>query len=268
LGLADLDLFNIKVRNINPATASTQIKPITKSRRYFTSIKGGVAQSINNINIVTSTGEFEPSIFNNEKSMPALNLSFDVGTYMGSWRIFTGLSYNNMVTRYARNEENTTTSTGTGTKFIIIDDTGNLTTQDGTISTTNVTNHNITWHRKHSLLDIHIGAGKDLVSLGNFTIGMDATMGYNLWSKHTGYYFDDSEEPLQKFVSGEENIYRKNMGLSAAIMLPISFDIGRQAAVSLTPSWRFQADPITITNNFYSIKNSQLGLQFGITYRP
>ncbi len=268
--LVSLDRLTTKINGarsleINPSF----IEPITplRSQRWFVRARAGVLKNNTNVFDINPVEEFDNTIFDNEVDMHGLGLGLDIGRHLGEWRVFGGLDYTDAVTRYERHDLEVRNGQTAGTELIIIDDNGESHAVEGFVSSIIETTHDIQWHRHHRMLDLHMGVGRDLLRVGRFTIGLDAAIGYNININHNGYYFDSQDEPFRKFESGENNIYRKKMGFSAAIMGHLSFNLGR-ADISLIPVWRYQFTPFTNESNFYQIKNSQLGLQLGIIYKP
>jgi len=244
-----------------------QIKPlkVTQWVSYF-SLTSGV--NLHSTSIYSNTNDgLDLSQFENEKPLLGLNsdLRFGYENNKG-WRFGFGLSHSRLVDRYTQQETEITTEEIEGSSTSKIDDEGNISLIDGSLSLTTITNHNFKWHRTHDFVDAQLNIGKHVFDKGNFTFYTDISISRNIWSRHAGYYFTkDNESPIQ-FLLEEESPYSSG-GYSAGLSMDLEYKINA-ISICLRPFARFGLNSISQNSNYYQIKNSQYGIQLGVVYRP
>ena len=252
-----------------PLPAQAIVRPHGSSAYSFTiGVRGGAWYNMASQSITDVNSELNNSIFGPESGVASANMALDIGVeHRSGWRLIAGVGIHDAVHRYARTDESVRMSTTDGTAFIIIADDGSTQSVAGEVPLVTTVQYDLQWHRRHRIVEAHVGLGKTIWHWGRLSVGADALLGYAVNTSHAGYEYDNATGAIVKMAAGEDNNYRSNQGFSAAFMARLSLHLG-QADVSLIPVWRHQLSPFTNTQSFYKSTNSQLGLQLGITYRP
>lgn len=226
---------------------------------------GGVHQSDDRSDMIIGDGT--PDLAR-ETALIGINADLSYGReYTNGWRWAVGASYYKNTTRYSNQDQSISQQVINGDTELKIDDFGDVTTVQGDVLVTTINNNDITWHRSHDFVDLQLSAGKVLLQTGPIAMGWDIYGGYNLWSRHTGYYFPkEGNYPITKFLADEDHIYQ-NRGMSAGTRLTVEWNVGN-IGIELAPYVsRGFGSYIEATQN-YQLKNSQYGVQLGVVYRP
>jgi hypothetical protein len=244
-----------------------EIKPVSVNYwiPYFALTSG---MNIHNSKIYSIENEaFDLSQFENEKPLVGLSSELRMGMeHSSGWRWGIGLNHTRLVNRFSQMGSDTIVSEVLGNAISKIDNNGNITNIDGPLLKTSITDYDLIWHRNHDFISIQINAGKRIYRKGKITVFADGSIGKNIWSKHSGYYFTEIDENIKKFESGEDNPYSK-----ASYDIGISMDLEYQLkyfSLSFRPFAKMGLNSITQKTNYYQLKNSQYGVQLGIVYRP
>jgi|GEM_PF-4302934 len=187
-------------------------------------------------------------------------------SYDSGWEWSAGLRWTRLISRYRNTTKSIETSTVPGDEAFRIDESGNTTAISGEVTTTTVNNYDVLWHRNSDYLDLQIGIGKSLWSAGSWSISMGLDATYNLYARHSGYYFEEGQTSITKFENGDSSPYtRQGLGLSPN--LSITYEFG-DFLIGLAPSYTTQFSNTTNNSNYYQIKNSYYGMQVCTRYRP
>jgi len=259
-------LLDDKLRKVQPTIALTEPVKRQDARLLALRVTGGLMQSISSAS-VSAGSEFDPIHLQREADRVGTDIGIDLGTAVRGWTIHAGLGYNRAITQYRRSDVSSSIDVVSGTSHILIDADGNSTAVTGDVEMTTTTYHDLSWYRRHSTVELRAGLGKDLYRSGMLSLGVEGTMGYAISSSHCGYQFEDQAEAFTKLEEAQTSNYRKNMGWSAALSLPVALHL-RSTTLAVAPTYRYQGSTTTTTDNFYQIKNSQIGIQFSITYQP
>ncbi len=205
--------------------------------------------------------------FENEK--PLLGLSSDIRFGLeneNGWRFGISLNYARLVNRFTQIEADTIINNVSGNISSKIDDDGNITHVGGTLIQTSITNYNLNWHRKHDFINVQLNVGKRIFGGEKFSIYTDAIVSKNIWSRHSGYYFTEGINTINRFSSNESNPYQ-NAGYNVGLSMDLEYKLSK-ISIFLRPFAKVGLNNITQNSNYYQIKNSQYGAQLGIVYRP
>lgn len=205
--------------------------------------------------------------FENESALLGLSSDLQIG-YENSrgWRFGLGINHTRLVSRYTRNETTSTTIEVQGNTTSKIDSEGNETYLTGPVTQSTITNYDLNWHRTHDLVNLELTIGKRIFGVGSFSLFADGAIGKNMWSRHTGYYYTEGNETVNKFTANEKNPY-SNSGYNLGMNLALEYEIDK-ISVSLRPFAKMGLNSITQNSNYYQLKNSQYGIQLGVVYRP
>ena len=246
---------------------SPQIQPIKNSYwRTYIAASSGVNISQQHISSNT-TESIDRTQFDKESGLIGSSSMIAFGKeHNNGWRFNIGLTHNRLVSRYSNQESSVVPSTIDGIESSKIDQEGNRIDSEGTININTINEYNILWHKNHDYVDLNLGIGKELFRTGRFSISTELSIGYNLWSQHEGYYFNEENATITKFQQGDQNPY-KNQGISWTGRLQAAYDINN-IAITISPYTSFALQNSTEPTNYYQIKNSQYGIQLGVVYRP
>lgn len=250
----------------SPSEAITNPVELAASRPMFVRVSSGIFHN-SYATSLSAGSEFDAAYFARERGRLGTDFGIDVGRYIAGWKVFAGLGYNTSVAQYRHSDVFTRTDTEPGTAYNLIDEEGNTSAVSGDVQTTTTTYHDVSWHRRHSVLEARLGLGKTVWSSGPWSLGVEGLAGMAVHSLHTGYEFLEGEAPFVKVTDDTFRNYRKNMGWSAALRMPVAFQL-RNTALTIAPTYRYTGNSITTPENFYQTKNSQIGIQFSITYVP
>jgi len=207
------------------------------------------------------------SQFLKETAMPSWAASISYGKEINNdWTISGGLFASNIVTRYQNQDQDVSANDREGVQLIEIDTEGaeNITT--GLVSVERVVDYDLTWHQNKLDLDAQIGVGKSLFKIGKFQTSLQGHIAYNVFNNISGYAYNDEGLFSKDQMSIENQITNKSK-LKFMIDLPIQYHLDR-LSIDLRPYYRFQTKGDVVGASLYSIKNSQLGITLGVTYRP
>ena len=93
-------------------------------------------------------------------------------------------------------------------------------------------------------------------------------LNYNFSSNSSGYGFKDDLRSINKFSSDETGYYNRSFGIGAHTKVGIEKSLNQNLALGIYGVGASYFNPINSDTQWYKIKNSRIGLQFGITYRP
>jgi len=243
--------------------ASIEIKK-PRSNRWFLSIGAGAIQNISTVN--TAPSEFPTDYFNKEMALPGINASLQLGIQTRSnWRIFGGVDYAQLVTRFTNNELETVDGTLAIENQQSIDPSSALQSGAGSLATQAVIENDLQWHRHHKSWNVELGISRNLFAQSKFIVAPAFSLVQNLVSAHSGYYFTEQAPYFNKFTNNEKNPFRKNTGLKTQLALDLGYKL-KGFEVSIHTAWRNPLQSITEQTNFYQTKNSQLSIQARVNY--
>lgn len=220
-------------------------------------------------NSITSFGNEAIDLSQFAKETPLIGLtnglSFGKENTHG-WRWSIGLEYSRLTSRYTNNDQQIEMDILNTDESFNIDKNGNTTGNSGTLNVTTVTDYDIKWHRNHEYLTIKMGIGKEIARMNKWSISTDIYGGYNVWSRHNGYYFQEDAQGITKFNNGENNPY-VNQGMSIGSRISLTYQI-KNFSIGLSPFANMNLQSTTKSTNYYKMKNSHYGIQLGVVYRP
>ena len=127
--------------------------------------------------------------------------------------------------------------------------------------------NDIQWHRVHTSLDFQLGLDKSIVNFGPMQLGARAMVGYNIFTKNKGYYFDSNQASLIKFAENDDNPYLGNTAWSTKLALNLEFN-KNQYSFGLMPYWLHRPGSITQAESPYQLYQNNYGLQVHFTFKP
>ncbi len=232
-------------------------------RRYYLGIGIGTIQNINTSHKIEN--DFSNEYFGREVELPGINSSLQVGFYINNnLRIFGGVDYAQLITRYKNQDvEKLVEPIQIDQPFI-----NALNVYENSIGSINeetTVKNDLTWHQRHNMVDLQLGISKNILKSGRLSIAPEFSLLQNIYSTHSGYYFNETAPHFTKFENNDENPYRKNTGLKTQLGLQIAYQAGG-FDMSINTAWRNPISNITEATNFYQIKNSQLSIQARVNY--
>ena len=239
-----------------------------KWNKFFTLSSGA---NVNNTAYTQLPNQSEPQALSHirfESGLAGVSGGLMMGLENASgYRIFAGVNYHYTASRYSNHEFLSEISTSPGINSVDIDAFGIETPQLGDVVTESRTQFNIDWYNENHLVDITLGVGKVWLSRNGFSLSTDVGVNYNLLSKSTGYSFNTLGNGIEKFVFGEENAFRRNRGIGVLVKGHLSKSITDHLQINVSPFYNHYLNNIYRESSF-TAKNSQVGLQLGITFRP
>lgn len=255
------------IHNRRPIILPGKVIPVNSvAWRPFFGLHSGL--NTHSSTITPQSGDImDISQFDNEVAL--LGLTSDV--YVGmensdGWRWSLGLEHSRIVNRFARSVPDTIVTLVPGVVTSKIDDEGNVNHEIGDVKHTTITHYQVRWHRVHDQINLHLNVGKRLVEFGRWKVFGDAVLSRGLWSRHSGYYFEEGSNNIKKFEAVDQHPYAST-GFSVGLNLDVEYTFD-QFSISLRPFTRMGLGQMTKNTNYYQIKNSQYGVQLGIVYRP
>ena len=189
-----------------------------------------------------------------EIDLPGLSSQFLAAAEYGNWRFIAGLKQNYTAARYEKErvviqaiERNSGATTPTQINFV---------------PQTERT------HRLHNGVDLQLGVGLNLLASDKMKLSFNLASSYNLFTSNSGYYLDDFLLTITKFESGDENPYKTSRGFGGELNLMFERRFTEHLAFVVQPSIGTWFNPINKNISQYKLKNSQVGLMIGISYRP
>lgn len=205
--------------------------------------------------------------FDKESVLPGLSTSLMYGMKNNKgWLVNIGLQHNRLVGRYTNFDKVSSTSLEAGNTSYRIDSDGIVSANTGDVNVTTITQNNVVWHRTHDYLNLRGELGKNMFTIGRFSTTAFVSAGYNIWSRHDGYYFEEGKDIITTFLAGSENPYQ-NQGVSLGGGLSMSYDLGN-VSIGISTQLEQALQNSTKSNNYYQLKNSQYGIQLGVVYTP
>ncbi len=259
----------------NQLILSTDLAPLSliepvqeKNYMSFVSFGIGTNKNISTYKAINSTGEFRPEILQKEAGQWGLSadLLYNIQN-KSAWTLGLGISYDMNVSRYLDLGENIIQTNSIGDVEIDIDSDGTITPLTGELTQTTVDNANIQWYRQHHNVDAQIRIGKKLWNANRWSVDVDGGVLYNIYSRSSGYYFEDTAEGLVKFKSSENHPYKKRQGFKTQVGFQLTYALSN-VDLGFRTSYRYNPSSILEKNHFYELKNSQLGIQISVAYRP
>ena len=183
------------------------------------------------------------------------------------YRMFGGLNYHYTASHYSNHDLVLTVDTRPGVESFHIDGAGNIVEQEGGVTVVSESQLDIDWYNENHLIDLILGVGKVWFNQNGYELSFDLGLNYNLISRSTGYAFNESGTGIDKFDYGEENSYKRNRGFGTTLRANFSKTISDHLQISVTPFYNHYFNNI-YTNSSFTAKNSQVGLQLGITFSP
>ncbi len=233
--------------------------------QFFIAIKSGANISFTDPNLTRDVEYFNAKEFTKEEGLVGYDFNVQLGRYLNdAWKITAGIGFNNQTVRYT-NQEQVTIVEEVDIVDIEYDNVGNATEILSKAEQTTTNNYDIQWHRNHQNINLECLIGKDLLHQNNWRIGLEAGYIFTIASTSKGYYFNDAVESFSKIINNEENPYRVNGLSSAQIGTYVEYKLGK-IDLGLYPSFRYHLNSLTNSQHFYSLRNSQLGVQASARY--
>ncbi len=234
------------------------VEPTTATSRFYVTAGLGTIRDINTM--IINDDKIPSNLFNREKSLWGMNAAIQAGIETKSrFKFFGGFDYAQLVTQYFNGDTEIVAEQISST-LESIDASNNLTTTEGSLTTTTTIDKDILWHRHHNKLNFQLGVSKDLFPKSRFVVEPEVSLLQNIISSHRGYYFSDESPNFVKFERGEESPYRKNTGLKTQLGLNLGYKT-QAWQFNINTGWRNQLSNLTKETNNYQIKNSQLSIQ-------
>ena len=242
------------------------ITPIKKFKgTWVFGIQAGINKSIG----LDSMAEIENSRYAYLASKEQGEYGYHVGATIGRQilprlRASVGMSIDNQVIKFENHDTYQSYIDYTGTKYIYINENGNEELITGQTSGIASIQYDTKKYRQHTSVDVNLRLQYALWQKNRWTFSLNAGIDYGLYSFHRGYYFDDSIVGLG-IISKEANIYQKT-GLRLVYGCDMSYRF-KNFDMSLSPYYS-KGNEQLIQSNKYNVKNSQLGILFGLSIYP
>ncbi len=248
-------------------SSPSKVTPIHNTgRQLILQVKLGANQNRTSISNINGGGEFDASEFNFERDRIGFSGTFNIGVENNGWRLLAGVSYHHHVSTYERDDVVIVVDQKTGVESFRISDNGTTTAQNGSVSVTSVRDNAISFHRQHRAIDFHASIGKRLWSYKGLKLMADAGIGINTLTNTSGYFLEDSSFGFTK-IDNDTHPYKINTHWNAIASLELAYDFGN-TRIGLSPFIRYNPNSITSQKHFYTLKNSQVGMQLSLTITP
>ena len=247
----------------------SRIEPVnSESWVGFLSFGIGTNKNFSSNSVINSNGEFKSNLFDKESGQWGFGseLMYNLENRNG-WSFGLGVSYDLNVSRYLDLGERINQTTSTGNTVIDIEADGTVNTLQGQLAKISVNNADVQWYRQHQNVDVQMRIAKNIWTVNRLSFDLEGGLLYNIYNRSSGYYFEDTANGLMKFNAGEENPYRKSQGFKAQVGLNIKYAFNNMD-LGLRSYYRYNPNSILEKNHFYELKNSQLGFQISVAYRP
>lgn len=263
LAIDQLPLINSSLFINNPQLVMNT--PITKIHKHpwRMFIVAGIGTNMSNANhSINSNIENSSTLLNREGYLPSLAANTSLGFQKSAWKLALGLSYYENIARYTDKTMQVSTTQIDGPGVIKINREGSTIILDESVTQTTITNNDLVLHRRNKYIDLTASIGRELLKNRNFSLTLAGDISYNIWSKHSGYYFDFENEKTVSF-SKETNPYTdQGLGLGLSFHLNTSI-AGKELGIA--PYYRnYMANAIDDKN--YSFKNAQYGILMTYTW--
>ncbi len=268
-GISSIKLLELglleQLDNLTIPTPS--IEPLKINRwKSFWQINTGVNKTNSRITFTDNEVTLDPQ-FAREQNLIGLSNSIQHGQEnKNGWRLFGGISHTRSTSRYSNFDKNITQNIENGVESKTIDKYGNAFETLGDITVTSILQNDIIWHRNHDYINLEVGFGKRHSLINQLSLVTDAFVGYNIWSRNDGYYFEKDNPTITKFTPSETHPYQ-NKGIDIGGKLGVEYTLGN-FSIGLAGNYNHGLGTITKSNNYYQLKNSHYGVQLGVVYRP
>lgn len=266
-----VSIFRSLHRSQTPISLKAQqwIEPYhTRDRQLILGIRSGIHQNISSYSQIRSIGEFDESELQYERDRIGMSHDLFIGIEnRNGWRWQAGASLHQYTATYHRNDVLYYTDAQTGISHYRIASDGTISTQPGQTSITYVSLIDLDWHRTHRSIDFFATIGKRIASIGRWSLVADAGLGLNTLTRHTGYYLSDRSFGFTKFEDSESP-YELTTRWNVLSSLEIMYNLKDQWSVGIRSFARWNPNSIVKDTHFYQLKNSQVGIQLSLTYRP
>lgn len=252
-----------------PDNYSAIIEPVSmpKQFQYFVSTRSGINYGFAQ-NELSSQSDFNADKFEREKARIGYSHDLLVGVEnIQGWTFGVGVSYNSQFYNYKNQsiESYVTQEPGITSNHINAD--GSLTTNNGEVNVTNTSTYDLSWNRRHKFVDVQVMIGKRLLNFNRFSLIGEVDVAHNIYSNHSGYFFEEGTGDIAKFVSADDNPYVNNNKFSAGAGIGIDYNFN-QFSIGLKSSYRYNPNNLLQEDNFYKTKNNFTKLQLNLTYFP
>lgn len=240
---------------------------IKKWQPYFT-IYSGLNQNNSNYKLSKNDTENNREGFNFETGMVGISTDLIFGrTNHNQYYWYTGIGHHFIVSKYQNQTQEIIESFTDGIIESYIDKNNNIKETTGQVRKTTIKRNDITWYRKHQMLDAKLGIGKQLIKIGNLSLKIETGAALTLISDNNGYYFDKNNNKLIKIKDGDKHPYINfgNLKFNGRISIEYSLD---RFAFGLSSFYSKDLNSSTLNSNHYELKNNQYGLQFSLLFRP
>lgn len=252
----DRFLFDIKQKQ-------SFIKPLRKNISWYIQFASGINQNWSQIDI-KNPDFINDKRFAKETDVYGVTSNLMIGLRKNKWSFALGLSHSMQTSRYTQVEKVITQQEITGVIQTQISDSGTKTELQGQVIETTVHYYDILWHRVHNGLDFQAEIGRTIYRKGAFSMNIYAGLGYNIWTKHTGYYLSPDELSITKIENNNTHPYKNKVGVKYNGAISFNYDWGRMN-IGLSPFIKYSNTSILKNSAFYTLKNSQYGLQVRMT---
>ncbi len=252
----------IQMRILPVATAPIDVLSSKAQWLPYFSLSTGPSKNLSSFSNAENT-----FIDNYESDLWGLSTNMQYGMENGNWNVYAGLTHSYNASRFSNHDISSDSQDKPIETFHILGS-GETESRAGFFTETTVTQNAIDWHRVHQNIDLQLGVGKTIFYNKATSLRIEAAASYNIWSKATGYYYSDNFTSITKFSTGQSNPYNKSNGLGVQLGLSIQQQIGAKTSLVVRPYYSKAFQPITNENILYQIRNSQMGLQIGVSYRP
>jgi len=264
--LANRNLQPLNYSHTKSLELSYVLTPSNKFKgTWFYGIQAGVQKSIGLESMVEAENSRYAYLASKEQGEYGYHIGATIGRQIiPRLRASVGMSVVNQVIKFENHDTYQTQIDYTGTKYIYVNENGNEELITGQSSGIGNIQYNTKKYRQHTSVDLNLRIQYALWQKNGWMFSLNAGIDYGLYSIHRGYYFDDSIVGLGT-LSKESNIYQK-AGLRLVYGCDMTYRF-KNFDMSLSPYYS-KGNEQLIQSNKYNVKNSQLGILFGLSIYP
>lgn len=212
--------------------------------------------------------DLNTSRLKDETSLPGYTAALSIGIENRSGlRLLAGLRSANTFHRYIDNQLGVTIDTEPGVPTSYINAAGQVTEEQGNLQVNTITQNHLVWHRRHHGLDLILGVGKRFQLTPKLSFVTDLGVNYNILTNSKGYQFNERLDGVEFLGANLDHGYKTKGAISGFINTGFQMKLSDRFELGLKGSYNKGFNTSTINSHFLSIKNSQISLQIGGSYR-
>lgn len=241
------------------------IQPIRVPRRRFISMTSGLNFAFSNVNNAENgtVSDFQ----NFESALPGIKAQFSYGIEIfRNWTLRLGMGYENSIIRYQNQTITNHTRIEPGISYVNISESGLSSEVQGEVEVNSVIRHDIQWHRKHQMINLHLFLQKSIFRFNRWEARAELGAAYNLFAISNGYVPDIAEGiNIIKFSGKTNPHYKHNVGFIPSGGVELEYKM-KTFSILLNGNFSRIIKPINTNQTQFQIKHSQTGVQLGMRY--